>query len=184
MVIKMQIIPCVLIEIGMLEQITEETNFNHQLSVIGVEEDTPEECPAKQWNCLNCERVGHMYVMFKKRTKNVNAVQESEDKVEEPEDEEILRSQEYCGENKGTCGDSKGEQGAITNGSRFRSTMYINVFYKYFQFSELLPVKFKLKVVLGEKLNVLGQIQVVVEVNNSCKELKIVIVDTKDEFLS
>nr|CAH7751883.1 unnamed protein product [Callosobruchus chinensis] len=154
----------------------------------------PEKCPAKEWECFKCRKRGHTSRVC--RGSNVHYMEEDSQEGEQEscdveEDEEsllllgFLSSLEYQRENPlQVCLDIEGRKVPFEiDSGACRSVMHKKDYDKYFSHLDLCKVKYDLRVLTGEGVNILGEVDVFVSYNNNNVSLPLVVLDSKHKFV-
>lgn len=150
-----------------------------------------DECPARNWKCFACSKVGH--TSKKCRSRSVKVVDE-ENGASSREVDEAVPDEEYTLGNINKVGHKESHvvQVNINNvpvsmeidTGACRSVMHVSDYKKYFSNCELSMPKVKLRSVVGDQLDLAGEMSVEVKYNNMCKNLKIVIIKSNEKFMS
>nr|CAH7734325.1 unnamed protein product [Callosobruchus chinensis] len=154
----------------------------------------PKKCPAKEWECFKCRKRGHTSHVC--RGSNVHYMEEDSQEGEQEscdveEDEEslfllgFLSSLEYRRENPlQVCLDIEGRKVPFEiDSGACRSVMHKKDYDKYFSHLDLFKVKYDLRVLTGEGVNILGEVDVFVSYNNNNVSLPLVVLDSKHKFV-
>ncbi|XP_031342972.1 uncharacterized protein LOC116170607 [Photinus pyralis] len=152
----------------------------------------PATCPTKQWQCYNCSKQGHTSTVCMARKKvnpRVNQMDEDTSSQGQGESDESLvlghignldwnkKEEAYQVE---LCMESQQVKMEVDSGA-CRSVMHKSDFFKLSS-NELQPVRFKLNVITGENVNILGQPLVNVEFMGSSEQLPIIILNSASKF--
>ncbi|XP_024890191.1 uncharacterized protein LOC112466360 [Temnothorax curvispinosus] len=157
-------------------------------------------CPAINWKCYSCNQTGH--TAKSKWCKNrINEVTSEETSQEEPnaagndsstvgwlkesEDTYFLNTLRQSKRNETLYTQIPVEGKTIVmevDSGACKSVMHINDYKKLFPSIRVESVTFKLRVVTGEKVNVIGQITVSVEYQKKIFTLPLVVIDSKTKF--
>ena len=142
-------------------------------------------CPAKEWECFKCKKTGHTSRVC--RGQKVDAVQE-ESQSEEDENSLVLSFLSVLESGKANPESVKVEvEGKLINFEidcgACRTVMHINDFNKYLSELNLYSVKYNLRVLTGEGVQILGETDVIVTHNNKMIHLPLVILKSSHKFV-
>ena len=153
-----------------------------------------ENCPAKNWTCFSCNKKGHTSVVCKSKSQKPNYVKTVED--DQKSESSSYSSQESLSVNSLSINkfENVNESNPLTvyvkvQGIKIKfevdsgasvTIIPVKMYKKYFSKISLPPGHYRLNTVNGQKLNVVGQTEVVVSVNDSIEEKLSLIVVNED----
>ncbi|KAB0794064.1 hypothetical protein PPYR_13684 [Photinus pyralis] len=142
----------------------------------------PDTCPARNWDCFTCRTKGHTSRVCKKS--KINVVEDTASEVEEDEFE--LSYIGVVSDNQKAFKIPINVEGNIVNfeidTGASRSVAHISFFKQFLAHKKLFSVNFSLKVVTGQKVNIVGEVDVLVKSNNGQGLLALVIVESESYF--
>nr|CAI5845225.1 unnamed protein product [Callosobruchus analis] len=142
-------------------------------------------CPAVNWRCFSCNQTGHTArsVLCKNRVHNV--LDEDQQDSEEDTLELGWLSLNYVSKEKSlqvkVIVEGKLLKMEVDSGA-CKSVMHIDDYNELFPDIELTPVSFKLKVVTGQNVTIIGQADVTVQYEKQICKLPLIILDSIDRF--
>lgn len=146
---------------------------------------SPQGCPAVNWKCYVCNRMGHTSKMC--RNKGVGSLEEQSNKIEasaEAEPYPFLIN--YLANKEVPCKlpfyiDNQLVEFELDTGA-CKTCISVSDYKKYFSKHALKPICYKLNVITGQNVEILGEIVVKVSRNKSTVELPVAVISSGREF--
>ncbi|XP_072377923.1 uncharacterized protein [Diabrotica undecimpunctata] len=127
----------------------------------GKRNHNPESCPARNWECYNCHKRGHTSRVCRKRN-SVNTVQYDRSECEE-NSLELGFIGNVKQEHEKSCKVTLDIEGKLLNfevdSGAYKSVIHVKDYEKELSFLEMYPVKDKLKVVTGQNVEIVGEVE-------------------------
>lgn len=147
-------------------------------------------CPAINWRCFTCNQIGHTAKSSMCKNK-IHNIESEESKKNQEEDNDVLElgllEINKLGESKNSSLkievniEDKSMRMEVDSGA-CKSVIHLDDYKEKFSNISLEPVHFKLKVVTGENVKIIGQMSVNIKVKNKKYVLPLIVLDSTIRF--